>query len=114
METVVDIKKTKGTPTKCRDCGNYVGTKGTISRNPKYAILSSDEHVCLDCAHNYEWDESLLTEAGFTYNDLSFDAPDFDLNAPVEPGFVKAMKYSHYTRLAYRLGLEKGKTDEPT
>lgn len=112
-EKVIALKKTKGTPSKCSDCGMYTGTKGTVSRDPRYCELDSKRRVCTDCAHNYPWDEEVMREGGVTFREVPFTPdPDINIDQVVEPGFIKAMKYSHYTKLAYKLGFEKGKNDE--
>ena len=112
MEHILEIKKTKGTPVKCVDCGRWTGAKGEISRDPRFALRSDEQPVCLDCADKYEWTEELMKERGYTYHQISPKVPDLDfMDEVVEPGFMKALKYSKYTQMAYLLGYQKGATD---
>ncbi len=116
MAEIVAVSQSK-TGGRCADCKEFIGKGGFIAKvgTQGHATKSGQgpgRWVCEPCSSNYEWDENALPERRMTFREFyPADIGPLNMGDQVPSGFIKAMKYSDYTRLAFRLGYEHGFRD---
>jgi hypothetical protein len=115
-EEVVAVSKSKHGG-KCQACQGWIGKGGFIAKVSREGSSTKDGNgpgiwVCEPCSANYEWTEDALPERHMTFRELHpDDIGPINLDDKVPAGFIKALRYSDYTRLAFRLGYEHGFRD---